>query len=377
MKIKDLRTVLIGTPLADRVFVQIVTDEGTTGWGEATLEANGKVTETAVLEFKPYLVGLDPTRVEMVWQSLYKTFWGRRGGAIFMTALSGIDQALWDITGKAYGQPVYKLLGGPTREKIRAYTHAMGRTPKELVKSALEMRKAGFTGLKFLSHPDGKHDWDENGEELSQVVARVKAVREAVGDKVDLMVDCHGRYSPAFAIKLGEALEPYGLLFLEEPVPPENVSSIKMVKSRVNIPIAAGERRYTRYDFTEVCREQALDVIQPDPSHAGGISEVRKIASMAEAYDIVLAPHNVGVITTIAAIHIDASVGNFLVQEYRSGGLPHDALLPRVEMEGGFFKLPTGPGLGAGLDEERLKDYHYEQYVIKPKHGADGGLVNF
>ena len=146
MKIKDLRTFIIGTRQADRVFVQITTDDGLTGWGEATLEANGRVTATAVQEFKPYLVGLDPTRVDMIWQSLYKTFWGRRGGAIFMTALSGIEQALWDITGKAYGQPVYKLFGGPTREKVRAYTHAVGGTPEELVKDALATRRTGSPG---------------------------------------------------------------------------------------------------------------------------------------------------------------------------------------------------------------------------------------
>ncbi|MDA4114826.1 MAG: galactonate dehydratase, partial [Thaumarchaeota archaeon] len=295
MKIRDLRTVAFSTPLADRVFLQITTDDGVTGWGEATLEANGKITETAVLELRPYIIGLDPTRVEMIWQSIYRTFWGRRSGAIFMSALSGIEQALWDITGKAYGVPVYKLFGGPTRERVRAYTHAMGRTPEELVQSALELSKAGFTAVKFLSHPDGKHDWDENIDELKEVVARVKAVREAVGEKMDLMVDCHGRYTPSFAIKVGKSLEEFNLLFLEEPVSPENVSSIKRVASSVNIPIAAGERRYTRYDFTEICRRGAIDVIQPDPSHAGGISEVRKIASMAEAYDISLAPHNVGI----------------------------------------------------------------------------------
>lgn len=377
MKIKDIRTLIIGTPLADRVFVQITTDDGTTGWGEATLEANGRVTETAVLEFKPYLLGLDPTRVETIWQSLYKTFWGRRGGAVFMTALSGIEQALWDITGKAYGQPVYKLLGGPTREKVRAYTHAMGRTPGELAESAVQLKKEGWTALKFLSHPDGKHDWDEDVDEIAQVTARVRSVREAVGEKVDLMVDCHGRYSPAFAVKLGRALEPFDLFFLEEPVPPENVASIAQVASKVDIPIAAGERRYTRYDFTEVCEKRALAVIQPDPSHAGGISEVRKIAAMAEAYDIRLAPHNVGIVTTLAAVHIDASVGNFLIQEYRKWGLPHEALVPNLKIEGGFFALPSGPGLGAELDEEKLRDYSYEQYVIKPKHTADGGLANF
>jgi galactonate dehydratase len=377
MKIRDLRTVAFSTPLADRVFLQITTDGGVTGWGEATLEANGKITETAVLELRPYIIGLDPTRVEMIWQSIYRTFWGRRSGAIFMSALSGIEQALWDITGKAYGVPVYRLLGGPTRERVRAYTHAMGGSPEELAQSALELSKAGFTAVKFLSHPDGKHDWDENIDELKQVVARVKAVREAVGEKIEIMVDCHGRYSPSFAIKVGKSLEEFNLLFLEEPVSPENVSSIKRVASNVNIPIAAGERRYTRYDFTEICHRAAIDVIQPDPSHAGGISEVRKIASMAEAHDILLAPHNVGIITTVAALHIDATVSNFLIQEYRRWGLPHNCLRPQLEIENGFFKLPTGPGLGFEIDEDVLKDYPYEQYVIRPKLDSDGAVMNF
>jgi galactonate dehydratase len=377
MKIRDVRTVVFTTPLADRVFLQLTTDTGVTGWGEATLEANGKITATAVQELKPYIVGLDPTRVEMIWQSIYRTFWGRRGGAIFMSALSGLEQALWDITGKEYGVPVYKLFGGPTRERVRAYTHAMGASPEELAQSARELAKAGYTSVKFLSHPDGKHDWDEDAEELKQVVARVKAVREAVGEKVDIMVDCHGRYSPAFAVKVGKSLEEFNLLFLEEPVSPENVSSINRVASQVDIPIAAGERRYTRYDFTDICERGAVDVIQPDPSHAGGISEVRKIASMAEAHDILLAPHNVGVVTTVAALHIDASVSNLLIQEFREWGLPHRCLKPQLEMENGFFKLPTRPGLGFEIDEEVLKDYPYEQYVIRPKLGSDGGVMNF
>ena len=180
-----------------------------------------------------------------------------------------------------------------------------------------------------------------------------------------------------FAVKVGKALEEFGLLFLEEPVSPENVSSIKRVSSSVNIRIAAGERRYTRYDFTEVCEERAVDVVQPDPSHAGGISEVRKIASMAEAYDIMLAPHNVGIVTTAAALHIDASVNNLLIQEFREWGLPHDCLKPKLAIENGFFRLPTGPGLGVEVDEDVLKDYPYEQYVIRPKLGSDGAPMNF
>jgi galactonate dehydratase len=178
-------------------------------------------------------------------------------------------------------------------------------------------------------------------------------------------------------VKVGKSLEEFNLLFLEEPVSPENVSAIKRVASNVDIPIAAGERRYTRYDFTDICERGAVDVVQPDPSHAGGISEVRKIASMAEAHDIVLAPHNVGIVTTAAALHIDASVSNLLIQEFRDWGLPHRCLKPKLEMENGFFKLPTRPGLGVEIDEELLKEYPYEQYVIKPKLGSDGGVMNF
>ncbi len=334
------------------VFVKIETDEGITGWGEAT--AGPLAVATMVDEFGELLIGKDPHRIEQHWQTLYHHF-HVRGGVVQLSAISGIEIALWDIKGQALGVPVYELLGGKMREKIWCYGRWDGLTAELAVENALRHTEQGLTALKG-------DPFDHRGlfipiEAERVAVQKLAAVREAVGDDVELLVEVHGRLAPADAIRIGNAMEPYRPFVYEEPVPPQNLDALARVAEQVNIPLATGERHITKWDYTELLARQIVKMIQPDIVQAGGILELKKIAAMAEAHYVGFQPHNpYGPFCTIASLHVDACTPNFMIQE---GGIHpwfQDATIGDFPVQkDGFLPLPTEPGLGVAMNEEWLK----------------------
>lgn len=398
MKITDLKTILAGQSQKEGggggagrnwVIVKVETSDGTNGYGEATLEGRERTMETAVLELRRYLIGKDPTEIERHWQSMYRyTFW--KGGAVLASALSGVEQALWDILGKSLGCPVYKLLGGACRDKIRVYTHVSGTTPQELAENARRLvKKEGFTALKLLT--EGANEYDvttlpEHGDVMPrrpvrETLARVEATRNAVGEKVDIMLDAHGRLDPRTAIILATELQRYNILFFEEPIPPENVKALARVCRAARVPIATGERLYTKYDFARVFEENAIDVIQPDVCHAGGILECKKIAAMAECHYVTVAPHNPnGPVGSLAALHLDACTPNFLIQEMirpDRAARRANAPIERSRVEAGYVALPDAPGLGVELDESRLDASSFRESDLPLVHYDDGSVADW
>ncbi len=333
------------------MFVKIETDEGIVGWGEAT--SGPLAVASMVEEFGQQLIGKDPGRIEEHWQTLYHHF-HVRGGVVQMSAISGIEIALWDIKGKGYGAPIYDLLGGKMRERIWCYGRWDGLTPELAVENALRHTSQGLTALKG-------DPFDHRGifipiEAERIAIKKLQAVRDAVGDDVELLVEVHGRLAPADAIRIGLAIETYRPFVYEEPVPPQNLEALQRVAEAVNVPIATGERHYTKWDYTELLQRQIVKMVQPDIIQGGGISELKKIAAMAEAHYVGFQPHNpYGPLCTIASLHLDACTPNFMIQE---GGIHpwfQDACLGDFPAQkDGFLPLPTGPGLGVEMNEDWL-----------------------
>lgn len=352
------------------VFVKIETDEGITGWGEAT--CGPLSVATMVEEFGEVITGRDPMEIEKHWQTLYHHF-HVRGGVVQMSAISGIEIALWDIKGKALGVPVYEMLGGKMRDRIWCYGRWDGLTPELAVENALRHISTGLTALKGDPFEHRGIFIDRDSEELA--VAKMKAVREAVGPDVELLVEVHGRLSPSDAIRVGNRLEEYRPFMYEEPVPPQNLKALKKVADSVNIPLATGERLLTKWDYAELLPMQAVALIQPDIIQAGGILELKKIAAMAEAWYVGIQPHNpYGPLCTVASLHLDACTPNFMIQE---GGLHswyQDAcggVFP-VQKDG-YFPVPPGPGLGVNLDEEWLSAHPWDKNGA-PWRAGDGTI---
>lgn len=359
LRITDVRTFLVRAA-KDWAFVKLYTNQGITGLGEITMDGHARTMETYIDEMKRYLIGKDPTLITHHWQRIYRNaFW--RNGIIMNSALSGINTAMWDILGKHLKQPVYKLLGGTCRTKIRAYTHCGGNTPDSIIKSAMAGISRGYSALKTTPPIANMVEGDKY---MKHAVSLIRELRNAVGPDVDIMYDGHGRLTPAMAERLGNALEEYNLLFFEEPVLPENVEAMEKVAREINIPIATGERCYTKWGFRPYLEKQIVDVIQPDPVNTGGISEVRLIAGMAEAYYVAMAPHNpLSPVNTAVCMHLDAAVPNFLIQEIPgySQELRKEILNKDVEkVVDGYLPLPEGPGLGIELNEDTAKRFAYD-----------------
>lgn len=343
------------------LFVKVSTDEGLAGWGEPVVEGHAATVAAAVQEMADYLVGRDPDPIEDIWQTFYR---GRfyRGGPVMMSAMAGIDQALWDIKGKRCGLPVYSLLGGPVRQKVRVYAWIGGDRPSEVADAVRERRGHGFNAVKM--NATAEMAYIENFHKVDEVIARVAAVREAGGEDLGIAVDFHGRVHKGMAKVLARELEPYHLLFIEEPVLPENNGALREIAAHTSCPIATGERLYSRWDFRPLLQEGIVDIIQPDVSHAGGISEVVKIAAMAEAYDVALAPHcPLGPIALAACLQVDAVAYNAFIQE-QSLGIHYNErndLLDYLTEPGifayqdGFVQLSTAPGLGISINEDRVR----------------------
>lgn len=387
MKITSVKPVLADGGHRVFVFVKIETDQpGLYGWGEASLEGKPRAVAGCIEDFEPMLVGENPLRVEYLWQLLYRSaFW--RMGVIGLSAISGIDQALWDIKGKEANKPIYELLGGPVRDKVRMYTHFGGATPEAAAENALSKVAKGWTAIKTV--PMGITNVLDGPSVMDEATAKLHAVREAVGNNVDILLDFHGRVTPQMAIQFARAFEPYRPLFIEEPVQAENPAAMAQVTRATSIPIATGERLFTRWGFREILETGAASLLQPDCCHAGGISELRKIATMAEVYYAGLAPHNpYGPVSTAACVHIDLASPNFVIQEMVDPDTAPEAMrfvkepLPVVD---GYILPPTRPGLGIEVDEEackrRVPDFSIEKtrQMVLGNYGAfhpDGGIAD-
>ena len=346
-------------PLPRVRLVRITTDTGIEGWGEVTLEGKPKSVTAAIEELAEYLIGKDPLRIEHHWQHIYRSAFFR-GGNVLMTALSGIDQALWDIAGKHYGLPVHQLLGGAVRDRIRVYAHwgigSMTDEGQAAAKNRLEMLQEQGGYKVFKSGPGGKWRAHEPPAVIDAFVERAYLMREWVGPDVELAFDFHGKMTPAMAIEVCQELKGMRPMFVEEPVPQENVAALKLVSDHVTFPIATGERLLTRWGFREIFETQAVAYIQPDTSHAGGITEMKKIANMAEVYYMHIMPHcAIGPVAFSASLHEDAVVPNFLVQEQIDQGLGRGLLASPWQVNDGHIELPTAPGLGFEIDEKALK----------------------
>ncbi len=357
MKVTGIETHYAAAQGRPWILIKVMTDEGIYGWGEATLEGKERAVIAAVGELARYLEGKDASRIEQHWHEMYRgAFWV--GGPVLNTAISAVDHALWDIKGKALGVPVYELLGGKCRDRIRAYANGWSRgaqSPEEFAERALEVVAMGYTAIKW--DPFKQAGLFIDTETANAAVANVRAVREAVGPNVDLCIEVHGRLSPANAIRVGKRLEEFNPFFYEEPIPPENMDSLALVARAVNIPIATGERLFTKWGFKDLFERQAAAIIQPDICHAGGILELKKIAAMAETYYIGFAPHNPnGPICTAASIQVDAATPNFLIQEFVISDEPLRSQLQQepYKVVDGHFEIPNRPGLGVEINEEYL-----------------------
>lgn len=358
MKITKLETFVVPPRW---LFLRIETDEGVTGWGEPVVEGRAHTVRAAVEEFADYLIGADPMRIEDHWQVLYRGGF-YRGGPILMSALAGIDQALWDIKGKALGQPVHQLLGGPCRDRIRVYSWIGGDRPEDAAEQARANVALGFDALKM--NGTGPLQIVDTHAAVTAAVAAVARVRDAVGPGVGLGVDFHGRVHRPMARTLLREMEPLGLMFIEEPVLSEHIDALPQLTAGLATPIALGERLYSRWDFRRVFECRAVDIVQPDLSHAGGITECRKIASMAEAYDVAVAFHcPLGPIALAASLQVDAVAHNAFIQE-QSLGIHYNAdadildyLVDRsvFAYADGMVAIPTGPGLGIEVDEAEVR----------------------
>ena len=358
MRITGIKTV----PMRGRaLLLMMYTDEGIVGFGEPMNYEHWRVVSQAVEDMADYLVGKNPMQIENHWQTLYRSSYSR-SMPILVSALSGIEMAMWDIMGKVLGVPVWKLLGGSVRNRIRMYTGIKGEiSPQEYVEDALRCVAEGFTALKMVPIPKPVR-YVDTPKTVKEIVMRVAAVREAVGDEVDVAVDFHRRLSPAMSIMLLKELEPLKLLFAEEPCHPENNEVLLNITRSTTVPVATGERHLTRWGFREIIERGAARILQPDIRHAGGILETKKIASMAETHQIAVAPHNAaGPVGVAASVQVMATVPNFLICE---GGMQRgDELFDNPLMfRNGYIDLPTGPGLGIDMQDKVIEAQRDETY---------------
>jgi galactonate dehydratase len=366
------------------VFVKLETTAGITGWGEPVLEGRSRTMLAAVSELlDTYIVGENPLRIQDHWQTMYRGGF-YRGGPVLMSAIAGIDQALWDIKGKRYEAPVHELLGGRVRDRIRYYRWVGGDRPSAVADNASELVRQGVTALKM--NATAEFERIETPASVSAVGDRLAAVRDAVGSEVNVAVDFHGRVARSMVPRLVEVLEPHDPMFIEEPVLPEHNDALRDVAGSTAVPIATGERMFSRWDFKPVLEQGTVDVIQPDPSHAGGITEVTKIASMAEAYDVSVAPHcPLGPVALAAALQIDAVSQTAIIQEsslgihYNDAADVTDYLVENdvFDPSDGFLRIPEQPGLGVAVDEERLRAADEPEWHNPVWRHEDGSIAEW
>ena len=368
MKIVDVKTHVMGTAWRNITFVRVLTDEGLEGLGEVRMLNHTDALLGYFAEAVPnHILGSDPFNVEDLVQRMFRNDFARVG-EIAMSAISTIEIACWDIMGKALGQPVYKLLGGAVRNRIKAYAngwYTVERTPQEFHAAAKRVLEKGDQALKFDPFGEGFYELDRS--EKNKVIELVEAVYDAVGPNVEMLIEMHGRFNPATAVEMARELERFKPSWVEEPVPPENLAALKKASEKITIPIATGERIHTRYDFRELFELQAADIVQPDITHFGGLLETKKLAAWAETYYVLVAPHNVGgPVSTAAALHFAASTPNFKIQEHFNDFAEDwvkSAAPGNPEVIDGYFALPQTPGLGVKLDEAVIKE-HPQQHIF-------------
>lgn len=365
------------------MFLKMYTDKDIIGLGEPILEGHANAIEAVVKEYEEYLIGKDPMMIEHHLQAMYRGGF-YRGGPMMLSAISGIEQAMWDIKGKYYNCPVYEMLGGKCRDRIRMYTHlkvagVAGEFPiEEMLKIADQRLANGYTALKYSIIPPIKTI--DNPENTAKHIERFAKIREYIGNGVDLAIDFHGRVSPAMANILIDQLKPYSPMFIEEPCLPENVDCMRDIANKTTIPIAAGERLFGKWEYRQFIEKRAVSIIQPDLCHVGGIFEGRKLAAMMEMYYGSVAPHNpLGPISLAACLQLDACTPNFLVQEHPGNADGSDLGVGYIKdpfvIKNGYIDVPTKPGLGIELDEEALKDKLYDGKWSTPRLYHDDGSV--
>lgn len=378
MKITDVQVLPIGSYL----LVQIHTNEGITGLGESGawgfLEASGKAVET----FKRYLVGQDPLRIEHHWQYLYRST--HFTGAAIVGALSAIDIALWDIAGKYLGVPCYQLLGGKCRDKVRVYAHVFGDSKEKLIQGCVDAKKKGFTAVGHLTpfldeSPDAPY-FKTFADKIQDATETVRRYREAVGNDVDLCIEIHRRLTPAEAVALAEGIAPYHPMFYEDPIPPDSLDAMVDVSRKIKIPIATGERFFTMQQFATLLERGAVQYIRPDVCMAGGLTQSKKIAALAEAHNAQVVPHNpLSPVSTAACVQLAACIPNFALQEYPQGEHePPKSEIVRgaLTLENGFLIVPDAPGIGVELAEGAAERHPYRPRELKTRLHADGSVVD-
>ncbi len=367
LKITKLETFLVKPRW---LFLKMHTDAGLIGLGEPIVEGRAATCAEAIRETEPYLIGKDPRRVQHHWQALYRhSFY--RGGPVLTSALSGLEQAMWDIAGQAAGLPVYAMLGGPTRDRVRLYK---GGTSPDTIRADMAQ---GFTAFKVGPFKERPARIVENKAFIEKSAEAFRALREAGGDEVDIGIDFHGAISPQTAKLLIKALEPYQPMFIEEPINCQNHDIMAEIAHGTHLPIATGERVFTKWGFREVLEKGAASILQPDLSHCGGIMEARVIAGMAESYYAAMAPHNpLGPIATAVCVHLDASIPNFMCQEFRSLGEGY--FKEPLQFDKGYVSLPTKPGLGVEIDDEAIADkIDHDWTNPEPYDAFDGAVVDW
>ena len=361
------------------MFVKIYTNQGITGLGEGSVTSKEATVAAAIEEHKRYLVGRDPADIEMHWQAMYR--WPRwRGGPILNSAISAVEIALWDILGQALGQPIWKLLGGKARDKVQMYVHAGGNSPAQYAENWLKAKQEGWTGCKadFITT---QGDTIEPVRSVSEGIKNLKAVREAVGPDFRICIDLHGKTTPTMAVDFCRRAEEYSPYFVEEATQIEDLDELAHLRQNTRIPLATGERLFTKYGFAPLCARHLVDYVQPDVVHCGGILEMKKIATIAEAYRIELAPHNPqSDVSTLASLHVDFSTPNFGIQEITHRGNEQywkDLFYgggPTYEQ--GFALPPDRPGLGIDLDERVAAQRPYQPHIRQQLRFPDGGVAD-
>ncbi|MCC6363867.1 MAG: galactonate dehydratase [Bryobacterales bacterium] len=387
MKITAIKTLVVNARMRNWILVKVETDQpGLYGWGEATLEWKTKGVVGSVEDLSVLLIGQDPRRVEHIWQMMHRQyFW--RGGIVTMTAMSGIDQALWDIKGKETGKPVCELLGGPVRDSLRLYDHLGGGLMEDIYltvepevfgeRLSVSLEK-GFTAVKAMPIPVA--ELIESPAVIRRAVRCVEEMRKAAGDKVDIMLDLHARTTPAAAIQFGRLLADYNLFWYEEPCWPEHVDALVEVSRALPFPIATGERLTGRWQFRELLEKRACAIVQPDVSHCGGISEARRIAAMAETYSIAVACHNPqGPVSTASSIHVGFATPNYLIQEVVRADVPwrNDILLDPLDVARGSVPPPAKPGLGIDINEAEAAKHPFQPEVTMDCFHRDGSVADW
>lgn len=380
MKITDAKLYLTTDVRSNAVFIQIETDAGITGYGEATNHFLPHASSGMLEDLIPYLIGEDPERIEYLWQACFRRRF-YRGGPATGAAISAIDMALWDIKGKAHGVPVYQLLGGLARTKVRLYGHVTGRSPEEIAGQARERAAKGITAIRFRAfHSYDDVDLHDHRLAVEQQVEYMAAIREAVGDEVDIIVECHGRYDPEWAIELARRVEPYRPFMIEDPIRHENPQALAQVRAHTHLPLATGERYHDKWAFREIVVNGYVNYLRPDVCHCGGITEMRKIAALGETYFMNLIPHNnAGPLGTAATLHASLAIPNVVMME--APWVNHegetDVVWPYPEVVDGYALPLAGPGLGIEFDEALAGSRSFKPTLQPRLDALDGSVRDF